>query len=92
MAQDPIPVVYPEEISKIQFTNPEEYQEALKEAKRIAKSIGHWLEEEFKDQNLLEKFAFMAILAAKHGVSYLQIWPRLKNPLISRPGMVPTRF
>ena len=40
----------------------------------MAKAIGHWLEEEFKEQTLLEKLAFMVILSAKHGVSYLQIW------------------
>lgn len=76
MSQDPIPVIYPEEVSTSQFiTTPEEYQEAVKEAKRVAKAIGHWLEEEFKEQDLLEKIAFMTILTAKHGVSYMQIWP-----------------
>lgn len=75
MSQDPTPIVYPEEVSKIQFTTPEEYEAAATEAKRVAKSIGHWLEEEFKEQNIIEKLAFMAILACKHSVSYMQIWP-----------------
>ena len=90
LSQDPTPIVYPESVSKSQYPdvqgmdpstgqpinqpNPE-YQEAMKEAKRIAKSIGHWIEEEFKEQGMLEKLALMAILSAKHGVSYLQIWP-----------------
>ena len=89
LAQDPTPIVYPEEVSKSQYPNiPQqdpvsgqtietpnpEYELARKEAKRVAKAIGHWLEEEFKEQALLEKLAFMVILAAKHGVSYLQIW------------------
>ena len=90
LAQDPTPIVYPEEVSKSQYPsspqldpatgqmvmapNPE-YEQARQEAKRVAKAIGHWLEEEFKDQDLLEKLALMAILTAKHGVSYMQIWP-----------------
>lgn len=75
MSQEPTPIVYPEEVSQIQFTDPAEYKEALKEAKRIAQSIGHWLEEELKHQNIQEKLAFMAILAAKHSISYMQVWP-----------------
>src|SRR3990167_951803 len=90
MSQDPVPVVYPEEVSKSQFPdipqqdpntgqsveapNPE-YKEAVTEAKRVAKAIGHWLVEEFKDQDLLEKLALMVILTGKHGVSYMQVWP-----------------
>ncbi len=83
-----IPVIYPEKVSVSQFTqgqdpsngqlmkmqNPE-YQMALQEAKRVAKSTGHWVREEFKKMQLQEKLTLMIILAAKHGVSYLQIWP-----------------
>src|SRR3990167_9165641 len=75
MSQDPTPIVYPEQVSQIQFTNPQEYQEATQEAKRVAKAIGHWLTEEIKEQGLKEKLAFMAILSAKHSVSFLQVWP-----------------
>ena len=75
LSQEPTPIIYPEEVSKAQFTMEEEYKAAMQEAKRVAKAIGHWIEEEFKDQDLLEKLAFMAILAAKHSVSYMQIWP-----------------
>ena len=85
-----VPIVYPEKISSASYPqvpvmNPEtqqeelqpnpEYKEAMKEAKRIAQSSGHWLEEEFKNMNIQEKIAFMIILTAKHGVSYMQIWP-----------------
>lgn len=75
MSQDPTPIVYPEQVSQVQFTDPQEYQAAMAEAKRIAKAVGHWLTEEFKEQELLEKLAFMAILTAKHSVSFMQIWP-----------------
>ena len=75
MSQDPTPIVYPEQVSQVQFTDPKEYQEAMAEAKRIAKAVGHWLQEEFKEQDLLEKLAFMAILTAKHSISFMQIWP-----------------
>src|SRR3990167_9924417 len=65
LAQDLVPVVYPEKINKSAFPsipsqdpntgqqimqpNPE-YQQALDEAKRIAKMEGHCIEEEFKEQ------------------------------------------
>ena len=85
-----VPIVYPEKVSsvsypQVQMQNPEtgqpemqpnpEYQQAMKEAKRIAQSSGHWLEEELKNLSLQEKIAFMIILTSKHGVSYMQIWP-----------------
>ncbi|MFZ5845297.1 MAG: hypothetical protein ACOY0S_02405 [Patescibacteria group bacterium] len=97
LANDPRPVVYPEEVSKAQYPaipqldprtsqpvlapNPE-YEQARQEAKRVALAIGHWLEEEIKDQALLEKLAFMVILTAKHGVSYLQVWPDVEKEAI----------
>jgi len=90
LSQDPTPVVYPENINTSAFppieeldpqtgqviTKPNpEYVEAVKAAKIIARSSGHWISEEFKEQEITEKLALMVILAAKHGVSYMQIWP-----------------
>lgn len=85
-----IPIIYPEKVSSVQFPqiptqdpntgqpvmapNPE-YKKALEEAKRIAKASGHWVSEEFKSMGLIEKLAFMILLTAKHGVSFIQIWP-----------------
>ena len=90
LSSDPTPIVYPEKInleaypSQPQFNqesgqqemipNPE-LEEAKKEAKRIAKLTGHWITEEFKEQEMMEKLALSVILAAKHGVSYIQIYP-----------------
>src|SRR3990167_578449 len=71
---DPTPVVYPEKLNVAAFT-PEELETARKEVKRIAQLSGHWVEEEFKKQEISEKLALMVILAAKHSVSYMQIWP-----------------
>lgn len=53
--------------------NPE-LKKAMDAAKQSALLKGHWLEEEWKEQELSEKLAFMIILAAKHGVAYMQIW------------------
>ena len=75
-----IPIVYPEKVSSTQYPsmngqqNPE-YKQAMDEAQRVAKSTGHWLEQEFKNQDLLQKLTHMIILAAKHGVSFIQVWP-----------------
>lgn len=54
--------------------NPE-YEQALKVSKDMAKKEGHWLEEEFKKQDIIVKTSLMAILSAKNYVSYLQIMP-----------------
>ena len=85
-----VPIVYPERVNSSQFPpqqvadpqtgqpvqqpNPE-YKQALDEAKRVAQGSGHWIEEEFKKQELLEKLALMIILTAKHGISFMQVWP-----------------
>jgi len=90
VSRDFTPSVYPERISKYQYPpqqvmdpqtgqpteqeNPE-YKMAMEEAKRIAKSSGHWLEEEIRDKDIPEQLAYMVILAAKHGISYMKIWP-----------------
>lgn len=89
-SQDPIPIAYPEKVNKanypavegvdpatgqpIQQENPE-YQQAMQLAKEIAKKSGHWLKEEFKKQELIEKLALMLILTQKHSISLLKIWP-----------------
>src|SRR3989304_129895 len=90
LSQDPIPVIYPEKINvgayppvmapdpetgeMVEGPNPE-YQEAVKGAKLVAKLSGHWVEEEFRKQDVSEKLSLMVILAAKHGISFMQIWP-----------------
>lgn len=51
------------------------YKQAMEESKRIAKLSGHWVEEEFKHQEINEKLALMLILSMVNGVSYIQIWP-----------------
>ena len=73
--QNFVPIIYPEEISQSQFEMQDEYKQALQEAKRVARASGHWMEEEFKEQMIRQKLAFMSILTPKHSVSYLQVWP-----------------
>ena len=82
---DPTPVVYPEKLNEIAFENPEEFKQAKEANNKTAKLIGHWINEEFKNQEITEQLALMLILAAKHGISYMQIWPdavsqKIKNP------------
>src|SRR3990167_4630985 len=85
-----VPVVYPEKVYKGAYSeqqqqdpqtgqmmntpNPE-YEAAIKEAKRVAKTTGHWIEEEFKNQEIKEKIALMGLLSGKHSISYIKIWP-----------------
>lgn len=83
-------VVYPETVSKSQYPDIEvidpntqqpisqpnpQYVEARKVAKNIALRTGHWLDKMDKEQNTFAKDALMGILTAKHGVSYMQVWP-----------------
>ena len=72
---DPTPVVYPERINEVAFENPEEAKQAKELNNRTAKLIGHWISEEFKNQEISEQLALMLIFAAKHGISFMQIWP-----------------
>ena len=83
VSDDPTPTVYPERVLSIRFNgNDRAYQQALQVAKDAAKKRGYWLEQEFKAQELSEKLAFMIILAAKHGVSWLEIWPDSEKEMI----------
>lgn len=87
LALDPVPVIYPEKIAianYIEGTDPktgkpiysEEYRQAMLDSKNIAQRIGHWVEEEWKNLRIREQLlAHMVLLTAKHGVSYLKIWP-----------------
>ncbi len=87
MGVEPFPVVYPEKINPNLYgpkvPNPEtgkeefppEYTAARKLAKEIAQNIGHWITKEWERQNLEDKLTLMIILGAKHGVSYIQVWP-----------------
>ncbi|MEK9207185.1 MAG: hypothetical protein AAB922_01795, partial [Patescibacteria group bacterium] len=70
-----VPVIYPEKILKENYSDPNEFTMALEGAKIAAKRQGHWVMEEFKNQGMTEKLAFMIILAAKQGISYMEIWP-----------------
>lgn len=72
---EPTPVVYPEKTNKSAFPDPNEYLQSQQIAKNIAMRTGHWLQEEFKKQELKEKIIQMIILTCKHGVSFLQVWP-----------------
>ena len=42
---------------------------------KIAKLSGHWVSKEYEDQEIKEKIALMALLAAKHSIAFMQIWP-----------------
>lgn len=69
------PAIYPNPVSQATYPNPQEYQKQLYRNKEQALKVGHWIEQEWKDQDIKQKMIQMLILAAKHGVSYMQIWP-----------------
>lgn len=83
LAPDYTPVVYPESLSFAQFlkdgVDPQQAVEMFDQAKEVAKNValkqGHWLRQEWEVQETREKLMHMVILAAKHGISYLQIYP-----------------
>lgn len=75
LSQDFVPLVLPEKVTAVNYPDPMAYQEAWKEAKNIAKRSGHWLTEEWKDQDLEIKLALMVLLTLKHSISFLQVWP-----------------
>lgn len=87
MGVEPFPVVYPTKINPNLYgkvpdpkdpqkeINSPEYDEALKAAKSTAQNIGHWITKEWVRQSMEEKITLALILAAKHGVAYIQVWP-----------------
>jgi len=76
LSQDFIPLVKPEKVEPENYPmGLEEYQEAREKAQVIAKRTGHWIKEEWKEQDLEIKLMFMVLLAMKNGISYLQVWP-----------------
>jgi hypothetical protein len=85
---EPHPVIYPERINPSLYPpietpeglmeNPQ-LKEALKRAKDEAKKKAWWVENEWDDHDMDEKLVFMMILAAKHGISYLQLWNDAKS-------------
>ena len=75
LALEPHPVIYPEAVLSNNYQVEQEYQSALETAKDVAKRSGHWVEEEWNELDIQPKLMQMMILAAKHSVSYMQIWP-----------------
>src|SRR3990167_8548424 len=75
LTSDPIPVVYPEKVNFSAFPDPKQLAAALQTSKEEAQKVGHYVSEEFKRQEIHRKLAQMLILAAKHGVAWMQIWP-----------------
>lgn len=74
-SRDLTPVVFPERINKAAYEDEREFLLAKEVAKQTAKLQGHWLQEEFKKQELLHQISHMILLSCKHGISYMQIWP-----------------
>src|SRR3990167_5028403 len=71
-----VPQQDPQTGQMVEAENPQ-YKEAVEKAKEQAKREGYWLEEEMGDQNqdLKTKIAFAGLLAGKHSISYIQVWP-----------------
>ena len=91
---EPHPVIYPKPISLSQYPPLQDpatgqmvpnplYKEAIKASKEIAYAMGHWVEEEWRTLDLKEITTLMIILAAKHGVSYVEILPDIVQEKIN---------
>lgn len=72
---NPQPTIYPEKVMQTMYQDPQQYQMALQQAKDIARKVGAWMEEEWKKMGFKDLMTRMIILAAKHGVSFMQIYP-----------------
>ena len=68
MGTDPVPVVYPDVAKGMP-------PELIEKRKNWAKASGLWIEKEWKDKDMKGKLTQMLILAMKHGVSFLQVYP-----------------
>lgn len=74
LALEPYPVIYPEAVISNNYQSEQEYMMAMQVAKDIAKRTGHWVEEQWDELGIEPKLMQLMILAAKHGVSFMQIW------------------
>jgi hypothetical protein len=87
-AAEPYPVVYPKRIIEEDFFkngqfNNDEYQQALEQAKTMARKQGIWLSTEWEDeQHLMTKMLDMFLLAAKNSISYLQVYSDTRSQKI----------
>jgi len=76
-APEPTPVVYPDPIYKWNYKGDEQaYMMALEQSKHQARRAGQWLSTIWNDydEGLAIKFIDMLLMAAKDGISYLQIY------------------
>ena len=94
ISKEPTPIIYPKRVDitkypsltdidpqtqqPVQIENPQ-YRQEFEQSKQIAKRVGFWMEEEFKNQDLMEKLSYMIHLSLKQGISFLQIWPESKK-------------
>jgi len=72
---EPTPSIFPQRISKTSYPDPNMYTQMLQKTQDDAKKTGIWLTEEWKEQFLRAKLTLMMILAGKHSVSFMKIWP-----------------
>jgi len=75
VSQNFVPVIYPERVEMSNYDDPVMYEAAKQTAMIIARQTGHWITEEFKNNDVLEKLTLMAMLSSKNSVSYMKIWP-----------------
>ncbi|KKL86595.1 hypothetical protein LCGC14_1943180 [marine sediment metagenome] len=75
LSQDYVPQIRPEKVTNVNYPQAEEFQEAKQDAKLVAKRVGHWLTEEWNDQDLDIKMVQMVMLTMKNYISYIQISP-----------------
>lgn len=69
------PVIYPERVSYRGYPDTETYKQALLESKLTAQRIGSWVEKTFENLDISNQLTLMMILTAKHGISYMKIYP-----------------
>lgn len=75
LANEPQPVIYPE---RVDMNNPE----ALQSAKDTAKKVGYWIQDQWKQKDFQEIKTHMLLLAGKHSVSYLKLWPNKEEETV----------
>lgn len=75
LANELKPVIYPDRIAPSTYPDEQMYNTAMENAMMTAKKVGYWMEDEWRNQSLKEKMMLMVILACKHSISYVQVYP-----------------
>jgi hypothetical protein len=75
LANEFVPVIYPEKVTQANYPDPAQFEQVRKMAQDTASKTGNWIMNEWNDLSLKTQLTLMVLLTSKHSISYLKIYP-----------------